>query len=171
LIIVDNEGAGFEYQTFGAWETGLGTGAGAVGVGSFGARTFSDALPAGTTATYNGGSIGVVSVVSNGRLYTSSSDVTVETDFSTASISSTGTDLVGLNNDFDYTDVSGLDFAGSGEVSGSGFTAVVNAPHASGGAVGQFYGPSAQEVGGVFALKGSGVTSGVTYTGSFGAKK
>ena len=63
-----------------------------------------------------------------------------------------------------------LDFTGSGPVSGSVFKASVDANFSvpvSGSADGQFYGPSAQEVGGTFGLDGSDLT----YIGSFGAKQ
>ena len=62
---------------------------------------------------------------------------------------------------------SNLDFNGGGPVSGTGFSASVSASTTSGTANGQFYGPTAQEVGGTFGLTGGATT----YIGSFGARK
>ena len=47
------------------------------------------------------------------------------------------------------------------------FSGTVSASGLSGQVKGQFYGPAATEIGGTFAVKGSGVT---TYAGAFGAK-
>ena len=160
----DPEAAGFEYQTYGSWLTGLGTGSGNVGVGSFGARTASGSLPSGT-ATYEGGSTGVA-VDGSGEAYITGSIVTVSTDFSTAEITSNFTKAVNLNTD-ELIDAPNINFTGSGPVSGSGFKASVAGSSVSGSADGQFYGPNAQEVGGTFGLAGSGIT----YSGAFGAKQ
>jgi hypothetical protein len=169
LAIANNEAAGFEYQTYGAWLTGFNTGSGNVGVGSFGAKTASSAMPTGTTATYNGASTGFINYA-DGVPGRTTSKVTVSTDFSTATISSSSSlvtfvDAIG-GTDQDHR----LDFTGTGPVSGSGFTATVDSDFpapVSGSVDGQFYGPSAQEVGGTFGLTGSGVD----YIGSFGGKK
>ena len=166
LVIVDNQKGAFEYQTFGAWLTGRGTGSGNIGVGSFGARTTSGAIPSGN-ATYDGISAGVLRD-SDGTPFLTTSDVTVTTDFSTAEITSASTTVVNLNTAA-ASQMPGIDFTGSGPVKGSGFNASVDNPDMSmsGDANGLFYGPGAQEVGGTFGLDGSDKT----YVGSFGAKK
>jgi hypothetical protein len=167
LIIVDSQTSVFQYQSFGTWLTGNGTGEGKVGVGSFGARTNPGAMPSGT-ATYAGVSTGFLRA-SDGTSFLTTSDVTVTTDFSTVTINSDVTTGVNVNTAA-ASPKPGIDFSGSGSVSGSGFKASVDSDanlNMSGNANGQFYGPNAQEVGGTFGLDGSGNT----YIGSFGGKK
>jgi hypothetical protein len=69
-----------------------------------------------------------------------------------------------------------LNLTGNLAISGNQFTGVVTAPGGgasgasamSGGAVGQFYGPNALEMGGVYSLKGLGTQ---TMLGGFGGKQ
>jgi hypothetical protein len=60
--------------------------------------------------------------------------------------------------------------AGQNELSGNASTQGFGGDYGkmSGPIYGRFYGPSAQEVGGTFGLKGSGVE---TYIGGFGGKR
>lgn len=162
-VILDNEALGFEYQTFGTWVTGYGTGSGTVGAGSYGARTNSGDLPIGQSASYQGIAVGVARR-SDGQPYVTASEVNVSTNFSTAGISSTGTQAVNLNTGA-MVSASELDFAGSGPVNGSGFRANVSGTGTSGRADGIFYGPNASEVGGTYQLTGPG---GVVHAGAFG---
>ncbi len=168
IHLVDSQEAGYEYQTYGAWFTAVPrSGSGIVGVGSFGAKTTSKQLPGGR-AVYTGRSTGWMGDTS-GELHLTESEVIIDTDFSTASISSTATLTNNLDTEILARD-SSLDFSGSGPVSGTGFTAQVtgrNNGNLTGSANGQFYGTVAQEVGGTFGLESS---SGQTYIGSFGAE-
>ncbi|WP_170787421.1 transferrin-binding protein-like solute binding protein [Ruegeria lacuscaerulensis] len=155
--------AGYEYQTYGAWVTGAGTGAGTVGAGSYGLKTEATDVPVGVSATYQGVGLGVARRA-DGQPYQTVSTVTVSTDFNTASIDSANTAAVNLNTAA-TSSAPELDFSGSGTVSGSGFTATVTGTGTSGSAQGQFYGPSANEVGGTYSTSGPG---GVWHMGAFG---
>ncbi len=155
--------AGYEYQTYGAWVTGAGTGAGTAGAGSYGLKTEVSDVPVGASATYRGVGLGVARR-SDGQPYQTVSSVTVSTDFNTASIDSANTSAVNLNT-ATTSSAPELDFSGSGAVSGSGFTATVAGTGTSGSAQGQFYGPSATEVGGTYTTSGPG---GVWHMGAFG---
>lgn len=166
LINIDSPEVGLEFQTFGAWLTGLKTPSGVAGVGSFGAKTTENAVLVGTV-NYNGASIGIMRAV-NGEVFVTVSDVSVSTDFSTASMSSTSTSLAKVGDGSQGSGRS-IDFSGSGPVTGTGFTAQfmgVNNSDLTGSADGHFYGPTAEEVGGTFGLQTS---DGQTYIGSFGA--
>ncbi len=155
--------AGYEYQTYGAWLTGAGTGSGTAGAGSYGLKTKASNVPVGVNATYNGVGLGVARL-SDGQPYQTVSSVSVSTDFNTASINSSNTSATNMNTAA-TSNAPQLDFSGTGAVSGSGFTASVSGTGTSGTAQGQFYGPSANEVGGTFSTSGPG---GVWYMGSFG---
>ncbi|WP_170607617.1 transferrin-binding protein-like solute binding protein [Ruegeria arenilitoris] len=160
---VDPERAGYEYQTYGAWVTGAGTGSGTAGAGSYGLKTEASNIPVGATATYRGVGLGVARL-SDGQPYQTVSSVTVTTDFNTATIGSSDTSAVNLNT-ATTTNAPELDFSGSGSVNGSEFTALVSGAGTAGTAQGQFYGPSANEVGGTFATTGPGD---VWHMGAFG---
>lgn len=163
-LIVDAQVVGFEHQTFGAWVTGYGTGSGTVGAGSYGSRTPASGVPVGTSATYTGAAVGIARRA-DGQPYATASEVTVSTDFNSASISSTGTVAANLNTGTGV-DAADLDFSGTGPVAGSGFVAAVSGTGTSGSAQGQFYGPNANEVGGTFTTTGAG---GIVHSGAFGA--
>jgi hypothetical protein len=94
------------------------------------------------------------------------SGIEIETNFVNVQVTSTSTNARNLNSGATIP-AAGLDFTGSGPVSGSGFTANVSGTLTSGTANGSFYGPQAQEAGGTFRTSGGGVT----YVGAFGAKR
>jgi len=161
--LLDPQAVGLEYQTFGVWVEEQTRTSGYAAAGSFGAPTPAGTMPAaGTSATYNGASLGLALTSTGGNLTTS--DVQVTTDFSTATIRSTGTILD------DGRIAPTLDFQGTGSVNGTGFSAPVTGIAStgfSGTANGQFYGPNAEEVGGSFG----GTRGNTTYIGSFGAAR
>jgi hypothetical protein len=162
---------GWEYQSFGVWNSNV-PGAGTVGATSFGAATPGSAVPISGAATFTGKLAGLyVSPTGQGSL--AAADLTVNANFNTRSLSfaSSGTtitrDLVtataapnlNLNGTLTYS-------PGSSTFTG----ALVNAGSTmSGSSKGQFYGPTAQELGGVFAVKSS--TTVETLVGAFGAKR
>lgn len=155
--------SGFEHQTFGTWLTGYGTGSGTVGAGSYGTKTKASSIPANATASYSGVGLGVARLA-DGQPHLTASKVDVSTDFDTVTISSEDTLAVSVNTGAS-TDASELDFTGTGDVSGSGFSVSVSGSGTSGSAQGQFYGASAEEVGGTFETSGSG---GISHIGAFG---
>ena len=164
-LIANSPYHGWEHQSFGVWTTGIVSGSGVTGAASFGSRTARENMPsAGTAATYNGEGLGVATLA-DGKLYNTSSQVTVQTaDFSTVSISSTSTLKFDLETAVWSTEA-GLDYTGTGSVSGNGFVANISGTDTSGTANGKFYGPRAEEVGGTFRATGSG---GVVHAGAFG---
>lgn len=165
---------GWDYQTFGVWETGRGTGNGTAGAVSVGSATLATNLPTSGTATFTGVAGGTY-IDASGADYLTKSLVSLTTDFSARSIGfsttstvkaltsnlTTGTSDSNLNMSGTLTWTAGIN-AFSGSVSTVGRTL-------SGNATGRFYGPSATEAGGVFYLV---PTSGVeSYGGAFGAKR
>lgn len=166
---------GWEYQTFGVWETGRGDGTGSMGGVSMGAPTVDSAIPTTGEVDFTGETMGLY-VTADGSDFLTYSDLSVSVDFANLGameLSSTGTykipvdSLPGISiGTLDET----LNFAGtlaydagantfSGEVSGFGMV---------GTSTGQFYGPGAEELGGVFSLSAG---DGAYYSGAYGAER
>ena len=167
---------GWDYQTFGVWTTGGGTGNGTAGVASVGAETSGSAIPVSGTGSFTGFSGGRY-VDSTGADFYVGSNMTATTNFGTRSIafattgSSTSADLStstsnpNLNTSGTLTYSAGVNqFTGALTSVGGG---VSNAAM-TGNATGKFYGPTAQEIGGTFAVSGGGTTG---YLGAFGGKR
>ncbi len=162
---------GYNYQSFGVWTTGIGTGSGNIGAISAGAATQNAALPTTGTATFNG-SAGGVYVDPAGQGFLAAANSTLTTNFGTHSVnySTTGSAAVNPTNGAALQNPAILNMqgtltyaAGSNNFSGPVTTSALN-----GNVKGQFYGPTANEAGGTFALTGSGVQA---YVGAFGAKQ
>jgi len=154
---------GFEYQSFGVWAAGAGSGtAGAFTVGNL---TSVANIPTSGTASFTGKSLGVYG--SSAGVYSTISDMVATANFSSRSIMFTTSNTI--NNDTKAA-VSGLNLIGSfaynaGSAVFSG--GVVSSNGMSGIASGQFYGPAANEIGGTVSLSGN---NGV-FTGAFGGKR
>jgi len=166
---------GWDYQTFGVWTTGYATGSGTFGVASFGSETVGAAIPVSGTGTFTGFSGGRY-VDNIGADFFVGSDMTATTSFGTRSIAyattnarsstdlQTSTSNVNLNTTGTLSYSAGVNqFTGAVRSVGGGAS---NAPM-TGNATGNFYGPSAQEIGGTFALTGGGAS----YLGAFGGKR
>ncbi len=160
----------WDYQTFGIWTTGAGTGSGTYGAMSIGAQTAGASIPTSGTATYSGYTGGrYVNAV--GEYWFTSSAMTAAANFGTRSITftTTGTqvtpDLINVANNTNLNMSGTLTYAAAtnqitGNVSTTGgMTGTVN---------GRFYGPSAQEIGGTFAVTGAALAG---YAGAFGGKR
>lgn len=168
-LLANPYGFGWDYQSFGVWATGAGTGSGTVGTMSVGAQTAGSAIPTSGTAVYSGNTLGYY-VSQVGTYYYTTSGMTAAANFDQRSINfaTTGTKelfsgaaLTPLN----LTGVLGYasatnQIAGS-VTTGSGLTGSVN---------GRFYGPAAQEIGGTFSVT-SGTNALEGYAGAFGGKK
>ncbi len=165
IILVDDEDAGFNYQTHGIWISGYGTGSGFAAAGTFGNATAQ--LPASGTASYSGLATGLLTNQSGAAVTVAG--LTASTDFNTVNIQTTGTQLVDLDTGADLGLRPDLDFSGSGPISGTGFTATIMSAGlaGSGEADGQFYGPNAEEIGGTYEMDGF-VDPYQTLGGSFG---
>lgn len=153
----------YEHQTFGVWIDGFNSNQGSVAAASVGSRTDAANLP-GNTASFSGQTVGLAQL-SDGDTYLADSDLTVTTsDFRTLNIESTNTIVENLDT-FALRSESDLNFTGTATVSGAGFTGTITGTAVNGNIDGNFFGPNAEEVGGVFDSQ-SGST---TYIGSFGA--
>ena len=160
---------GFNYQTFGVWLTGSGTGSGLGGAISAGAATPGGSIPVTGSANYNGAAGGLY-VDPAGVTYLAKSSAALSTNFanSTVSFSTSGSTAAttagaALANP-SILNISGiLNYAGGS----NDFSGPVSSNTLVGSARGQFYGPNANEIGGTFALKGVGAEG---YLGAFGAR-
>jgi hypothetical protein len=166
---------GWDYQTFGVWTTGFATGSGTFGVASFGAETGGSAIPLSGTGTFTGFAGGRY-VDSSGADFFVGSDMTASTNFGTRSIAfsttnaRTSTDLQTSTSNTNLNTSGTLSYsAGVNQFTGTVTTVGGGASNASmtGNASGKFYGPTAQEIGGTFAVTGGGAA----YLGAFGGKR
>jgi len=176
-------GSGFDYQTFGVWQTGQGSSAGTAGSFSAGSKTNDVALSqlspvsadpdmpsAGTASAFRGYALGNY-VDENGKQYVTSAEADLTADFGakTAVFTTSHTSATALGGG-GSNPAPGLDLNGNLSWGGvNSMTGTVTADNQMTGTVnGAFYGGSADEVGGVFALQGNGPQ---TYVGGFGGKK
>ena len=162
---------GWDYQSFDAWDD-QGTEIGIMYAQTFGAATPASAVPLSGSAEFTGKLGGVyVSAAGDGSM--AAADLTVNADFSARSLSLTSSGTI-ITRDFTAaTTASNLDLRGTltyapgrnafgGTLTNAGGTM-------SGPSQGQFYGPAAEELGGVFVVKSS--TTVETFTGAYGAKR
>jgi hypothetical protein len=141
---------------------------------SFGSPTAVVALPIAGTATYSGLSSGIY-INQPGAVFVLGAKMQSTVDFGPArsvAFSTTDTTL-SLTSGSPPLAAPALDLTGnlSIAVGSNQFTGPVTAPGTpglAGTATGRFYGPTAQEIGGVFALKGTGPQ---TMLGGFGGKQ
>ena len=168
-----NSGNNWNYQTFGIWETGRGTGSGTAGAVSVGAATAGSSIPTSGSATYSG-HFGGASSDSAGYDVITTGGATVVADFANRSLafSTTGSKYVSPRASTpSWTSKSSLNMAGTltySAATNSFSGAVSDSFIGSGTATGKFYGPSAEEIGGVFSLTGAGT---LVHAGGFGDKK
>lgn len=176
-VMVDPIDLGWDYQTFGIWETGLGTTSRKFGAMSVGAPTAGTAIPGTGTATFTGYATGsYVSTAGTGT--TVFADLTVGANFGTQTlIFNTANTQTSSNWDTSaptFTPNDGLNLNGTLNYAAgtNSFTGSVNSVSGlTGNSTGQFYGPNAEELGGVFLLQSSVPGSVETYAGAYGAKQ
>lgn len=168
---IDADYSGWDYQSFGTWRTGVGTGSGYVGSTSAGFITPFNDIPQSGTARYAGRSLGQY-VDPNGLDYISTSAVEATADFSRRFIELSSSGTVLIDPYFDEVISSpGLDMSGTlsfDRANNIGSGQISTSSGLAGRADSRFYGPNAEEIGGIFDLKGSGLE---TYTGAFGASR
>ena len=164
LIIVSP--ANFEYQKFGVWTVEDISGNGDGGIFSVGMSTPVSDIPTSGTAEYSGEAFGFVTDDS-GALDGIFADFNAIANFSNRTL-----DVSTVNSQVDSElapqhNITGtLSYAsGSGVFSG----AVSNNAGHNGSATGKFYGPIAEEIGGVISIKGGTAISAATL--GFGATK
>jgi hypothetical protein len=161
---------GWEYQSFGVWDTAPGDFR-TFGGTSFGAPTPGSRVPTTGTHTFNGKLAGFYMPPSGlGSLATA--DLSVSANFSDRSLSFASTNTM-LTRDLSTSsaapslDLSGtLSFQGGSEFSG---TLTNSGGTMSGATRGTFYGPNAEELGGAFGLRSQDGTE--QFSGAYGAKR
>lgn len=170
-VIANPHAQGWNYQSFGVWNS-HGASTQQIAAFSFGAATPASAVPTSGNASFVG-KLGGVYVSPAGEGSVASADVRVNANFNSRSLSfaSSGTSLT---QDLKTARTAPhLDLAGtltyspatntfSGTVTNAGATM-------NGSSTGRFYGPAAQELGGVLTVKSP--TTVETLTGAYGAKR
>ncbi len=176
VIAARPQAFGWDYQTFGVWSTGSGTSSGTAGAASIGAETAGSAIPVTGTGSFTGISGGQY-VDSAGNSTIVGSQMTATANFASRSIafattnSNTSPDLVTFTSNPNLNTSGTLTYdPGVNKFSGALTTVGGGASNAAmtGNATGKFYGPTAQEIGGTFAVSGGGTTG---YLGAFGGKR
>jgi len=162
---------GWDYQSFGVWNSNGSGASPVIAASSYGAATPVSALPATGYATFRGKLAGLyVSPAGQGSLATA--DMLVDVNFSTRYVQLASYNTI-LARGLGASGAPQLDLYGALTYApgSSSFAGSVknNGGTMSGTTKGQFYGPVAQEVGGVFAVKSP--TTVETFTGAYGAKR
>ncbi len=170
-IVSNPKSLAWDYQSFGVWETGLDSDRGSYGAVSLGAPTAGTAIPGSGTATFTGKVVG--SYVSTGGIgHTVLADLDVLADWSDQSLALTTSNTRTSIDGTAFSLASGLDMSSQTLTYSAGtnaFTGTLTTSNGqlSGDTNGKFYGPGAEELGGTFFLRGSGVE---TYSGAYGAR-
>lgn len=169
-LIADPYYLGYDYQSFGIWETQVATTGTVGGVFSAGAPTAGSAIPTTGSASFVGNLAGSY-VDPDGLQWFAFADLNVDVNFATQTLDFNSeltsiTDLLTTEIDRSDLDLTGTLRYDPGVNRFEGAVTTVGTQPLVGTSTGQFYGPSAQELGGVFLLRGSGVES---YGGAYGA--
>jgi hypothetical protein len=166
-LLSDPMSHGWDYQSFGVWKPAWIT-QGTFGTFSVGAPTAGSAIPGTGNANFTGKVIGsYVSGTGVGNAVLA--NLTVNVDFSSQSLAFNTTSTLTSLDWKTFTQNDGLNLSGNLSYSPgtNGFTGDLSTVSGlAGQSSGQFYGPAAEELGGVFFLQGNGET----YTGAYGAK-
>jgi hypothetical protein len=168
-ILANPMNLGWEYQSFGVWETASPGGKtfGAMSVGN----SAGTAIPTTGNPTFTGYAAGTY-VNTAGTGSTVLADLTVDANFGTQTL------VFSTTNTRTSTDWGQFDPAPDLNLTGTliyapgtnSFTGTVSSAGLTGESTGQFYGPNAEELGGVFFLDNkTDPTSVETYAGAYGA--
>jgi hypothetical protein len=169
VIAIDAPAIGWDYQSFGVWLTSSPT-TFQVGAMSAGVVTPGSAVPITGTGSFLGVASGFY-VDPFGQPFGTAAVMNAEVNFTDREIafSTTQTSLINLNTGSQPVGT-GLNLSGAlTYVAGSSqFSGTVNtqSPGLTGTANGKFFGPTAQEIGGVYSLSGAG-----KMIGAFGGRK
>ncbi|MDE2404411.1 MAG: transferrin-binding protein-like solute binding protein [Sphingomonadales bacterium] len=164
---------GYDYQSFGVWATGLGTGSGKIGAISVGAATSGGSVPTSGTATFNGYAGGIVAMQGQPG-YEALASAHFVADFQARSLAISTTNSMIYDVATGQSGLAGnLNFSGTlnyaaGSNNLTGTLATSSALGLSGPSSAQFFGPQATEVGGTFYL--TNATNSIWYIGAFGGK-
>jgi hypothetical protein len=159
----------FNYQSYGIWITGQGTGSGTAGAASVGSQTPMLSIPATGSATFNGFATGTY-IDTLGRPYLTNANMTAVANFGSRSIAfSTANTAASSFNGGGAVNAPLLNMSGSLTYSSGAFSGpIATNGGMTGQASGVFYGPTANEIGGTFRAAGSGVQG---IIGAFGGKQ
>ena len=166
----------WDYQSFGVWETGLDTPSGGeYGAMSVGRTTADMDIPTTNSATFTGKVVGSYVDIA-GQGHTALADLSVGVNWGTQSMTfdTTNTEISSNWSSAPFTPKPELDITGTMTYAPgtNGFTSndLSTTSGLTGGSTGQFYGPNAEELGGVFLLRDpTNINSVETYSGAYGA--
>jgi len=169
----------WNYQTFGIWETGRGTGSGTAGGISVGALTDPSNIPTSGSATFSGYYGGVLVDTTGNDFITKGSLTATIADWSARSIAfqtsndqyvSPVSSTPSWKSDPSQAMSGTLSYSSSYNADNIVFGGVITDGYGwSGTLAGKFYGPNAEEMGGVFSIYGNGGVGIETHAGAFGA--
>ena len=178
-----SKSSAWNYQSFGVWETGRNASSGELGVFSMGAPAPAEAIPAVDGTSFIGKVVGSY-VSPEGQGHTVLADLQVDANFTDQlglTFATTNTQIAADGVSFYTNPDPNLDMNLSGTLvydpTNNRFSGVLTTTQTAtsgtriltGDSTGQFYGPNAEELGGVFFLKAS---SGVeSYRGAYGAQQ
>ncbi len=174
-IISDPKSPDWDYQSFGVWETGLDTSSSRVLYAmSVGTPTADTAIPGSGTANFTGKVVGsYVSAGGLGHTVLANLNVGVNWGNQSLNLSTSGTRMsadgviFSPNTSLDMSNQTLSYAAGT-----NGFGGTLSTGGLSGNSSGKFYGPNAEELGGVFFLQNpNNPTSVETYSGAYGATR
>ncbi|MGQ0652298.1 MAG: transferrin-binding protein-like solute binding protein [Betaproteobacteria bacterium] len=168
VVLFDPAIRGWNYQTFGVWGSETMAPSGRIGAVSIGAVTPSDAVPVTGTGTFTGRAMGFY-IDAAGNPYATRATLSALVNFASRSIAFTtsgtqisngaATAMPGLNLSGTLTYAPNQNISGPVQTQNGALT---------GNADGRFYGPKAEEIGGVYSLSGSGMNRMI---GGFGGRR
>ena len=163
---------GWNYQSLGAWGMKLDTPSWQLGAVSAGTPTSGSSLPTTGSATFSGLAAGFY-IDPAGTPYGTTANMRADVNFGSRSIgfSTSNTQVKNTNTNVRTTET-GLNLSGSLSYAPgvNAFSGSVQTQNTllGGQAGGRFYGPAAEEIGGVYSLQGAGVSR---MLGGFGGKR
>jgi hypothetical protein len=168
-IVSDPQSLAWDYQSFGVWETGLGDANRTFGVMSVGAPTAGSAVPTTGTASFTGNVVGAY-VDPTGQGHAVLADLTVGANFGTQTLTLSTTNSQISKDWTTFTSNTSLNLTGtlSYTAGTNTFSGTLSTSTLTGSSSGTFYGPAAQELGGVFYLVNPNNAL-ETYAGAYGA--
>ena len=165
----------WNYQTFGYWLAVGSANTAAAGANSVGNPTPISGMPISSTATYTGISAGTY-VSSSGTVFVHAANMSSTVDFANRTIAfSTSSTAIGSLTGGGLVLTPSLNLTASlmyapGSNQFSGTVSAPGTPSLTTSSIsGQFYGPTAQEIGGVYSLKAASGPE--TMLGAFGGKR
>ena len=175
MIYDPQNGSNWDYQTMATWvQANEDTRIGRVGAMSVGNPTVDASIPTASTVTFSGVAEGMY-LDNDHEFYRVSSEAELVADFVNRSVkfNTTNSQMQPLEGNDPFTADSGPNLTGtftySEDVNHLTTTSLSTTAGWTGGtASAKFYGPNAEEIGGVFSIRGPGKEA---YEGAFGAKQ